>query len=139
MYEEVRFVMISQTTDYALRALVYLTENRSRSPILASEIARKAGIPKNYLSKLLHGLKRAGYLDANRGKTGGYRLAVDPQQISLADILAHFEGRNALQGCFIGRTACRREQPCGAHKRWGPVAVQLRDFLDKTTLAEIAG
>jgi Rrf2 family protein len=130
--------MISQTTDYVLKALIYLTVNRHCGPILASEIAQRAGIPKNYLSKLLYGLKKAGYLEAARGKTGGYRLALNPAQISLASILAQFEGKNALQGCLIGRSICRREQPCGAHKRWGPVASQLRDFLDNTTLAEIA-
>ena len=121
-----------------MRALIYLASNRSRGSIFAKEIAEKAKIPKNYLSKLLYELKRAGFLEANRGKTGGYRLAIEPDKVTLADIVTRFDGSDAYEGCFLKSTKCNEINPCAAHNRWRPIANQITSFMEKTTLAELA-
>jgi Rrf2 family protein len=130
--------MLSTTAKYALEALVYLAANRDRQPVLAREISQHAGIPHNYLSKLLHGLRKAGYLEAVRGKNGGYRLQRPPGQIRLAEIVQLFDDIDAYRECFIHVAPCNRRKPCALHRRWAPIADSIIQLLEKTTLEEAA-
>ena len=66
--------MISTTSEYALRALARLALLSNGSTMLARDLAEDAGIPRNYLSKVLLALRNAGILDSTRGSGGGYRL-----------------------------------------------------------------
>jgi Rrf2 family protein len=95
--------MISQTSEYVLRALVHLASRGNSEPVLAREIAEKAEIPRNYLSKLLYELRRAGLVESVRGKSGGYTLAVDPGSVRIADILDRFDGPGDYEKCFLRR------------------------------------
>lgn len=131
--------MISQTTEYVLRALIYLASHGNGKPILAKEIAEKVEIPKNYLSKLLYELKREGILVAERGKSGGYRLAKSADEIKIVDIVTLIDGADAYQGCFLRRVKCNEGDSCAAHGRWMPISNQIRNFLEKTTIKELAG
>lgn len=130
--------MFTQTTEYILQALVYLTTHRNREPILARKIAEETHIPMNYLSKLLHELKRAGYLEAARGRNGGYRLAREPEDIGLTEIVARFDTIEPYNGCLLRRSECRANNPCSAHSRWRPIAEQMLQFMDETSVSDLA-
>lgn len=130
--------MFTQTTEYILQALVYLTTHRNREPILARKIAEETHIPMNYLSKLLHELKRAGYLEAARGRNGGYRLAREPEDIRLTEIVTRFDTIEPYNGCLLRRSECRANNPCSAHSRWRPIAEQMLQFMDETTVSDLA-
>ena len=73
-------MVLSQTAEYALRAVLTIAEEPGGQPVGAYRLADALGIPQNYLSKTLHQLARAGILDSTRGKLGGFRLAhiLDP-------------------------------------------------------------
>lgn len=79
-------VMVSQTSEYALRALVYLGQ-RGGGPAVAQEIAEGTKVPVGYLQKVLRMLARAGILTAQRGVGGGFALAKIPGAISVLDVL----------------------------------------------------
>jgi Rrf2 family protein len=129
--------MLSKTTEYALQALIYLAMHRDREPILAREISDNVQIPRNYLSKILHGMKRSGFLEAERGKTGGYRLARDPKHIRISDVVDLFESLSGYDHCFLSKSPCSKSAPCAAHKEWRPIAGQVLNFMRKTTLANL--
>lgn len=130
--------MISQTSEYIIRALIYLAENGGDRPILSKEIASETDIPKNYLSKLLFELKRAGFVEADRGKTGGYRLAKAPEKIKISDIVYLFDGEESCKGCFLRKSKCTTGKPCPAHGKWNPIGKQIREFLETTSIKELS-
>jgi len=132
--------MLSQTAEYALRACLELARRGDAEPVRVDDIARTLDVPRNYLSKILHELGRAGLLDSTRGPRGGFQLASPPEKITLARIVGHFdpeflseEGR-----CILGRMRCSDRDPCAAHHSWKDVAVKMQAFFRGTTLADLA-
>lgn len=74
--------------EYSLRVLSQLArKNRGGAVTRVEELAKLEVIPKNYLVQLLNELREGGLVDSKRGKTGGYRLARNPEDISLKQVL----------------------------------------------------
>ncbi len=129
--------MLSGTAEYALRAVVYLARQPGGVLVSAGELAEATGVPRNYLSKILHDLGRAGILIAARGKHGGFQLAYPPDQLSLHQVVSRFETGGLDGRCLLGRPECSDVSPCPAHHRWKSVAEQLWKFFNETTLADM--
>ncbi len=130
-------MMLSKSSEYALRALIYLTRKQGDWPIPGRDIAREAGIPEKYLSKILGDLARAGVLEANRGKSGGFRLARAAEAIRLQDVLSPFE-RFDRRRCPFGNEECSDEEPCLAHDAWKRVIETFQKFLQTTSVADVS-
>lgn len=130
--------MFSSTATYAVRALAHLACRPDDEAVLGRDLAELAGVPANYLSKILLTLKRAGIVEATRGLHGGYRLHQPPQDISLAQVFDLFDPLGEMPDCLLGRPRCDADDPCPAHERWCRVKEAYVDFLHNTSLAEIA-
>ncbi len=140
--------MLSQTTEYALRALAHLaregTDPSARTAeetiLQAEEIASALDVPRNYLSKILHALSREGILASTRGPRGGFRLAAPARDIPLSRIVKVFEPQLLAdeQRCIMGRTVCSDDDPCSAHEHWKGVSRSVRAFFARTTLEDLA-
>lgn len=76
------------TTDYALSALIYLTAKGDMAN--AAEIAEEMDIPQNFLYTVMGKMRKAGIVSVERGVTGGWRLAVDPKDVQVRDVLDLF-------------------------------------------------
>lgn len=85
-------------TDYALRVLMHLAARPDRLASI-SEIARTYRISHNHLMKVVHDLRKEGFLDAVRGRSGGVRLARPASEISVGDVVRHTEGTFDLVDC----------------------------------------
>ena len=85
-------------TDYALRVLMHLAARPDRLASI-SEIARTYRISHNHLTKVVHDLRKEGFLDAVRGRSGGIKLARPAQHISVGDVVRHTEGTFDLVDC----------------------------------------
>ncbi len=138
--------MISVTSEYALRAMASITSMISyTSPeegesVLARDLSLKTGVPFSYLSKILGSLTKAGILHASRGRGGGYRLARPAKQIFLIDVVEVFDGIWARPDCLLGgNRGCSDDNPCSAHTSFKKVRRKYIEFLEKTTIAKIAG
>jgi Rrf2 family protein len=129
---------ISGTTQYAIRAVLFVAEHGAHEPVRVDAIAEALRVPRNYLSKTLHALARAGVLRSGRGPRGGFRLAGDPARLSLAVVAAPFDDLASRQ-CLLGRPACGWRSPCAAHPRWEEVSTSLRAFFEETTIADLLG
>ena len=133
--------MLSKKTQYAFKALVYLTERAGKGPILISEISEKKKIPLKFLENILLELKKAGVLESKKGKGGGYYFAMDPRKVSLAKVMRLLDGPIALLPCvslnFYKKCDDCDEMVCGLNK----MMVQVRDatlkILEEKTLADI--
>ena len=85
-------------TDYALRVLMHLAARPDRLASIG-EIARTYRISHNHLMKVVHDLRKAGFLDAVRGRSGGIRLARLATEISVGQVVRHTEGEFDLVDC----------------------------------------
>lgn len=128
--------MLSQTAEYALRAAVWLAEHQD-GPVRVGELASALKVPKNYLSKTMHQMARAGVLSSVRGKNGGFTLARKPTSIRLLDIVRPFDPMMERRECVLGRPTCSDANPCGAHERWKAVMQTTMTFFSQTTLGDL--
>jgi len=129
--------VLSQTAEYALRALLYMAEHGDTAPYRVTALAETLRIPQNYLSKTMHLLARQGVLTSSRGKHGGFRLARPAHQIALLDVIRPFDQMEARRQCLLGRPTCSDATPCAAHARWKDLADRTLTFFRDTTLADI--
>ena len=127
---------LSSTSQDAIRAVVYVAGHAEERPVRVDEIAAALSCPRNYLSKTLHALTRAGVLQSERGPKGGFRLAESPGYLPLARVVAPFE-RVGERRCLLGRKDCGGVHPCAAHHRWAGVAQPVEDFFARTTVADL--
>ena len=128
---------MTKSSEYALRALVFLLQNQKRWPIPGREIAGGAGIPAKYLQKILGDLTRAGVLESSPGRTGGFRLCRPGHRITLLDVLTPFE-RFQEGRCPFGNAVCSDQNPCRAHHEWKKVVETERRFFREMTLEDVA-
>lgn len=129
--------MLSNTSEYALRAMIYLGEREGAGTIRVDEVAEALDVPKNYLSKILHTLVKQGVLRSVRGPRGGFELARQSREITLYDIVSPFDDIEARRTCLLGRRECSDVNPCAIHAHWREVATQVAAFFRETPLAEV--
>lgn len=133
--------MISQKAKYALRALVALARAAPDEPQMISEIAERQAIPKKFLEQILLDLKHHGIVTSRRGKTGGYLLLKNAEDISYGEVLRIIDGPLAPLPC-LSRIAyqrcddCQNEEACEVRTVFERVAVATRNVLDETTIAD---
>ena len=133
--------MLSQTSDYALRAVLVLAREYEHRSLRAEEIAGATGAPANYMSKTLNALTKAGVLKSARGPMGGFSLAIDPRILTIARVVDCFERRKPQTRCILGTGPCDAANPCAAHHRWtaingarrAPLSVSIASLLDGQT------
>lgn len=131
--------MLSNSAEYALKAALYIAGSPD-APVRATEASENLGIPRNYLSKILHELARAGVLGSTRGRTGGFILARPADEIPLIEVVNRFDSIGRTQGlCLMKSTSCNENQPCAAHDRWAAVQDAVLKFFTETTLADLKG
>jgi len=134
--------MLSHKSKYALKALLVLSEEYGKGPLLISEIAEKEHIPKRFLELILLELKNQGVLRSRKGRGGGYMLAKPPDLVSVGHVLRMLEGPLAPLPC-VSKSAyerceeCRDERTCGIRILMKQVRDSTAAILDSTTFAEV--
>lgn len=129
--------MLSQTSEHAIRALLFLAQRPLGEAVPATRIAAALGAPANYLAKTLNALARTGLIASTRGPAGGFRLRRPAGQITLAEVDDAFGEVRPAAVCLLGDRPCDGRAPCAAHARWASVCDQLRAPLRATTIADL--
>ncbi len=131
--------MISLTSEYALRAMIYLAQRVEQWPVSGRTVAEDTGIPRKYLQTILSDLVRARILDSSPGRGGGFSMVRSPQEVMLSEVLAPFEQMpGSRRTCPFGHEECNDEDPCPAHEGWKGVCEQYAHFLKHTSVHGIA-
>jgi Rrf2 family nitric oxide-sensitive transcriptional repressor len=124
-------------TDYSLRVLIYLGL-QDNALVTIGDVANAYGISKNHLMKVVHYLGQQGYVETQRGKSGGLRLARAPEDINLGQLVRDTESQTMLVECFgLETSECRIEPVCALR---GILTRSLQAFyavLDEHTLADV--
>lgn len=89
---------IAKSTDYALRLLMYTSFYEDKLATL-SKVSKFFDISHEHLRKVVHELGIAGFLDTYRGRNGGFKLAREPKDINLGEVVSLFEGRTPIIDC----------------------------------------
>jgi Rrf2 family protein len=131
--------MLSLTADYALRAVLTLAREANGGAVRSDTIADAIGAPRNYLSKTMNALAKAGIVASTRGPLGGFVLAIDPRDLSVAKIADVFGESRPHPRCLLGSGPCDHTAPCAAHVRWSAVTRVARDTLTATSVADLLG
>ena len=129
---------ITAKADYAVRAALELASSKDGEPIKGERLAEAQDIPLQFLEHILLELKHARLIQARRGAKGGYWLARDPAEITIADVIRAVEGplanihENAPEDLHYAGSAERLRDV------WVAVRAALRSVLENVTLAELA-
>ena len=124
-------------TDYSLRALIYLAVHRDRRCQI-SEIAGAYRISRNHLTKVVHGLARAGFIHSYRGKGGGITLARQAKEINIGAVVRYTEGPLEPVECFRSSgNLCVITDACGLAGVVGEACENFLATFDLYTLADL--
>jgi len=83
-------------------------------------------------------LAREGLVESQKGLGGGFRLARDPREISLFDIVEPIEQVSRWSGCILGRSECSDEKSCPIHEQWKKVRAGYMRMLTATSISQLA-
>ena len=119
---------------YAVTAMLDLTIRYDEGPVTLADISETQGISLSYLEQLFARLKKSGLVTGLRGPGGGYRLAHEPRDISIAQVLnAIGEGTDTT--LCAGNEDCQEGERCLTHALWKKLGTEIDDFLNDITLA----
>jgi Rrf2 family iron-sulfur cluster assembly transcriptional regulator len=120
---------------YAVTAMMHLAIHDRQGPVTLAEISLCQGISLSYLEQLFAKLRRRSLVEGVRGPGGGYRLALMPNQVTIADIISAVDERVDATRC-CGQENCQNGQRCLTHQLWTDLSRQIFTFLEGITLAQ---
>lgn len=106
---------LSKKCRYGLRALIDLAANASKEHVVLGSIAERNGISPQYLEQVFASLRRAGIVKGTKGSQGGYRLKVNPKELTVSEILEALDGSYQIE---------EEEIPDGSHSHGIAVSIQ---------------
>ena len=129
---------ISTKGRYALRLMVDLAEHKDSGFIALKDVAKRQNISKKYLEQIVPVLNGAGLLTTNRGNRGGYKLAKEPKEYTVGDILRITEGSIAPVSCLESEVnSCERKNFCQTLYVWEGLYKVVNEYLDRITVQDI--
>jgi Rrf2 family transcriptional regulator, iron-sulfur cluster assembly transcription factor len=131
-------MLFSRSAEYAIRGLVFLAPLPPGESALVKDIAAKTGIPVHFLAKILQDLARGGFLKSNKGPRGGFRLAVSPNDLTMLRVIEAVDGAGRYQRCILGGEECNDRALCSMHDSWVPVRSHIVEYLQGTSIADLA-
>lgn len=131
-------MQISTKGRYALRFLLDLCQHDEDGFVSLKSIAERQGVSKKYLERIVAMLSPTGMLRVERGYQGGYRLAKDPADITVADVLRVTEGTLAPVSCLEGPViGCERRESCMTLGVWKGLEDTVTAYLEGISLRDI--
>jgi Rrf2 family transcriptional regulator, nitric oxide-sensitive transcriptional repressor len=127
--------IFSQTTEYALRAVVWLASHHAR-PQTTQQIAAATRVPAGYLSKVMQALGRAGLVNSQRGLYGGFTLARPPGSIRVLEVLNAVDPVQRIKTCPLNLKSHGREL-CALHRRIDDAIAHIEKAFSESTLADL--
>jgi len=130
---------LGRLTDYAVTLLSHMGREGEGTLWAASGLAEKSGLPMPTAAKVLKLLAKGDLISAQRGATGGYKLARRASEISIAEIIEVMDGPIAITDCSSGSAHenCKIHRLCPMSNGWNKVNIAVRESLKNVTLEEM--
>jgi len=129
------FFKVSTKSQYALSLLAYLTSSGDDFVSLA-EVSEKEGISYGYLEEIVAPLKKAKIIVSKAGRSGGYKLAKEPEYVKISEVVEIFEGKTAPVKCLSGHK-CAKEGECKTRAVWSKLKNSVDETLGRISLSDI--
>ena len=134
------FVMlVSKRCQYALRAVFELAKHYGQYPLKTAQIAKSQAIPVRFLEVILCELKKAGFVNSQRGNVGGYILVIPPEKLTVGDLIRFIQGPVGPVSCIISdsQESCPLYGDCAFISMWEKVQKSINRIYDSTTYQEL--
>ena len=128
----------SKSTQYAVNMLSHIAQLGEKKPSTVHDVSMATEISEPTVAKTLQVLVKEGILSSKKGPGGGFYLASSPDVVTLGSILMAIEGKEPFGECIAGLESCNEENVCPLHDKWKIVKQELIDFLESTTLRDMA-
>ncbi len=128
---------LTTKSTYAVRAIIYLAEASGNGPVQIREIAEKEGISRFLIDQIFMKLRKSGLVRSLRGRTGGYILSKDPDNISIGDIVRSIEGPISILKCCSADSLCSKFPVCRPHFMWKKINADIEKILDKAKIGAL--
>jgi len=130
--------MFSKSTEYAIRAMVYLAVNSSpKQRYGTKKIAEDLDFPEHFLGKVLQQLARKNIISSAKGPNGGFCIDNNAIEISLLKIIESIDGLAFFSTCGLGLHECNDEKPCPIHKDYQIFRGDFYKMLSEKTIKNI--
>ena len=132
-------MLVTQKNRYALRAIFELAKRLNEGPVKIAEIAEAQAIPPRFLEVILNQLKKAGFVTAKRGFTGGYTLLRSPEDITVGELFRSIDEshENLICATCISKNVCPFHNECAFLPMWNQVQNAIHDVFDNTTIQKL--
>ncbi len=131
--------MLSNSSKYAIRAVLYLAIKTNESRKMGSkEVAEAINIPAPFLAKILQLLSKENVISSTKGPNGGFYLTKNDASNTILDIIDCTEGVEIFKKCFFGLQRCSDENPCAIHYLVAPFKADLLEKIGEKTIADFA-
>ena len=130
-------MIYSRSSEYAIRAALYLGKIDDGKCAMAKEIAETESIPAHFLAKLLQQLARKGLLRSQKGPSGGFCLRKSAKDVRLIDIVDAVDGLNHYAQCIVGLPECNERMGCPMHNSWIDLHSRIMDYLRRNTVESL--
>lgn len=127
---------LSKLTDYGIVIMTYLAKEPA-AVRAANDVSAGTRVAPPTVSKILKLLHRGGLVVSCRGPLGGYRLAREPQQISVAEVVDALEGPVAVTECTSASGNCVQASHCSVRANWERINQAIRQALEGVTLQQM--
>jgi Rrf2 family protein len=131
-------MIFSSPTEYAMRGLSELALRGDDQRIMLDELVAGTNLPRDFMAKVFQRLVHAGLLRSSKGRGGGFSLARPAHEITMMQIVEALEGSQTMDRCVVGLEKCNDHMPCPQHDLYKPIRQRLKDYLNTTTLADLA-
>ena len=129
---------VSAKSDYALRALIEMAAREDGRPVSAEELGRLQEIPHGFLQAILADLRRAGIVISQRGQSGGWRMAKQDSQISVADVIRAVDGPLVSVYGLRPEAVTYNERAEVLQHVWIAARDSLRDVFENVSIEQLA-
>lgn len=126
---------LTQTAEYALRAVVWLAQHADE-PQTKAQIAKATQVPSSYLPKVVQPLIKGKLIRAQRGVGGGYQLAKDPKSIRLIDVIDQVDPIDPIETCPLS-IEDHGPNLCPLHRLLNKAIQNERRLLSQTRLSDV--
>jgi Rrf2 family transcriptional regulator, cysteine metabolism repressor len=131
-------MQISYKCDYALKAILDLSEHYDKGVVTIHEVAKRIDAPVKFLEQVLLELKRGGFVESRRGINGGYALARPPEKIPIGEVVRFIEGPINPIACVAKDYAgCPHKKGCVFLPLWNAVEKATSEIIDRTTFEDL--
>ena len=131
-------MILSNTTQYAIRILTYMANKEESELVNATELSDTLFISYKFLTKIMTDLVKADMVASIRGREGGYRLKRKSSDIKVNDILKLFKDDIKDEQCILGIGFCNGIQKCALHNQWMEPKLLMQKMFRESSLKDIA-